>query len=215
MTPTAIIRRLNRLLNRADHWADWLRSLPLRWSLKRSGRGVVLKRGLKINNPELVTIGDGVFVGNDCWISMLPVNQEKGEADVPLSPRLAIGDNCYIGRFATFACMNEIVLGKDVMIADRVFIGDCHHGYARRDLPIKDQYMFSPGPVRIGDGSWLGVNVSVMPAVKIGKGCVIGANSVVTRDVPDHHVAAGAPARILKKTGEPRDGGPAGRPASS
>ena len=62
--------------------------------------------------------------------------------------------------------------------------------------------MFSPGPVSIGDGSWLGIKVAVMPNVSIGKGCVIGANSVVTRDVPDYHIAAGAPARVIKAVDE-------------
>lgn len=200
----SIVRKLNSVLNRAELWADWLRSLPLRWAMSRAGHSIVLKRGLKINHPERVSIGNNVFIGDYCWISFLTINSEKGGEDVALSPTFAVGDNCYIGRFATFACMNNIHIGNDVMIADRVFIGDCYHGYARRDLPIKDQYMFSPGPVSIGDGSWLGINVSVMPNVKIGKGCVIGANSVVTRDVPDYHVAAGVPARLIK-TIEGRD----------
>lgn len=131
---------------------------------------------------------------------MLPVNRQKGAPDIVLMPHLSVGANTYIGRFVTFSCMNEVRIGSNVMIADRVYIGDNLHGYSDRQIPIKDQYMFSPGPVTIGDDSWLGINVSVMPNVKIGKHCVIGANSVVTHDVPDYHVAAGVPAKILDKT---------------
>jgi len=189
---------LIQLLNRLELWVERLRSLPLRWALKHKGRGVILKRGIKINHPECVSIGDNVFIAEFCWISMLPVNLRKNAPAIALSPSLIIGDNCYIGRFATFACMNEIRIGNDVMISDRVFIGDCHHGYSDRELPIKDQYMFSPGPIGIGDGAWIGINVSILPNVTIGRNCVIGANSVVTSDIPDYHVAAGAPARVIR-----------------
>lgn len=172
--------------------------------MKHCGRNVTLKRGFRINEPAFVSIGDNVFVGEFCWISMLPVNYQKGAPAIILSPGFVVGDNCYIGRFATFACMNDIHIGNDVMISDRVFIGDCYHGYANRELPIKDQYMFSPGPVSIGDGTWLGINVAVLPNVKIGRQCVIGANSVVTGDIPDYHVAAGAPAKLIRRVDEPQ-----------
>ena len=66
------------------------------------------------------------------------------------------------------------------------------------------------GPVRIGDGTWIGTNVSIMPNVTIGRNCVIGANSVVTSDIPDFNVAAGAPARILRAV----DATPGKSPAS-
>ncbi len=196
------IQMIIRVINRIGIWLDRLRSQPLRWALKDCGRNVVLKRGIKITHPASVSVGDNSYLSEFCWISMLSVNRQNNSPDVALKPTVVIGDNCYIGRFAMFACMDEIRLGNDVMISDRVYIGDCNHGYSNRELPIKDQYMFSPGPVSIGDGSWLGINVAVMPNVSIGKGCVIGANSVVTRDVPDYHIAAGAPARVIKAVDE-------------
>ena len=95
--------------------------------------------------------------------------------------------------------MDSITIGCDVMISDRVYIGDCLHGFSRSDLPIKDQYLTSSGPVSIGDGSWIGIGTAILPNVKIGKNCVVGANSVVTRDVLDGQVVAGAPARVIRK----------------
>lgn len=168
--------------------------------LKRVGKGIHLGRGILINHPECVVIGDDVFIHDHCWISILAVNRESGQPDIPLSPELRIGERTYIGRFATFACMENITIGRDIMISDRVYIGDCLHGFDRSDLPIKDQYMHSSGPVVIGDGTWIGIGAAIMPNVKIGRNCVIGANSVVTHDVPDGCVVAGSPARALRGT---------------
>ena len=190
---------LLRCWKRCGQFGAHLASVPYRLALRSLGRKVVLSRGFSANHPEFIAISDNVFIHEYCWFSMLPFNQQRGSPDVRGEPSLSIGANSYIGRFATFACMKEVSIGKDVMIADRVFIGDCYHGFMNRELPIKDQYLFSPGPVRIGDGSWLGVNVSIMPNVTIGKNCVIGANSVVTTDIPDFHVAAGVPARIIRR----------------
>ena len=176
----------------------FLASAHFRPAFRKIGAEVKLSLGFSVNHPECVSIGDNVFIGEFCWISMLPVNYQRNAPPIALSPKLTIGNNSYIGRFATFACMNEIHIGNDVMFADRVFVGDCYHGFARRDLPIKDQYLYSPGPVRIGDGTWIGINASIMPNVTIGRNCVIGANSVVTSDIPDFHVAAGSPARVLR-----------------
>lgn len=194
-------RILNRLINRLEIWLDLIGTYPLRSAMKHCGRNVTIKRGMKANFPGGLTIGNNVFLGEFCWFSFLSENVQKGAPNIALSPTIDIGNNCYVGRFATFACMNHIEVGNDVMISDRVFVGDCHHGYADPRLPVRDQYMFSPGTVSIGDGSWIGINVAIMPNVKIGKHCVVGANSVVTRDIPDFHVAAGAPARILKTIG--------------
>jgi acetyltransferase-like isoleucine patch superfamily enzyme len=198
-----------RLWNRYKRTAAFLASAPYRVTLRHVGNNVVLSRGFSVNNPECVSIGDNVFFHEFCWLSMLVQNEQRGSLGIPLAPRLNFGNNSYIGRFTTFACMQEITIGNDVMIADRVFVGDCFHGFMNRELPIKDQYLFSPGPVRIGDGTWIGINASIMPNVTIGRNCVIGANSVVTSDIPDFHVAAGSPARILRMVDDPRGSTPA------
>ena len=196
--------------NRCKRMTAFVASFPYRRAFRHIGRNVVLSRGFSANNPECVSIGDNVFFHEYCWLSMLVRNEQRGSPGVGLTPTLKFGDNCYIGRFATFACMREITVGNDVMMADRVFVGDCFHGFKDRELPIKDQYLFSTGPVRIGDGTWIGTNVSIMPNVTIGRNCVIGANSVVTSDIPDFNVAAGAPARILRAV----DATPGKSPAS-
>jgi acetyltransferase-like isoleucine patch superfamily enzyme len=166
--------------------------------LKDKGVEISFGRGVRIEHPECVRIGNGVRIGDYCWISIVVENREVGQPAVKLAPELTIEDGAYIGRFATLACIDRVRIGRDVMISDRAFIGDAFHGFSRTDLPIRDQYMTTRGPVEIGDGSWLGIGVSVLSNVKIGRHCVIGAGSVVTKDIPDYSIAAGVPARVMK-----------------
>lgn len=185
---------IQRIINRLERSA----SLSQLTRLKSAGRGIVLGRGVKIEHPEYVLLGDRVYLNDYCWLSVLTENRETGKPTLMLRPELRIGDGCYIGRFGTLACMNQITLGRNVMISDRVFIGDAAHGFFRSDLPIRDQYLSSKGPVLIGDGTWIGIGVSIMANVKIGRNCVIGAGSVVTNDIPDFCVAVGVPAKIVR-----------------
>ncbi len=91
----------------------------------------------------------------------------------------------------------EIRVGNDVWTGHHVYITDQNHGYEDLNLPISRQVM-PERPVSIGDGTWLGHGTVVLPGVNIGHHVVVGANSVVTRDLPDNCVAAGVPARVIK-----------------
>jgi carbonic anhydrase/acetyltransferase-like protein (isoleucine patch superfamily) len=186
---------IQRVLNRVENAAS---RAQLR-RLRSAGSGIVLGRGVKIEHPECVSLGDRVHLNDHCWLSVLTENRETGNPTITLRPELRIGDGCYIGRFGTLACINRVTIGRDVLISDRVFIGDATHGFARTDLPIRDQYLTSKGPVEIGDGTWIGIGVSIMANVKIGRNCVIGAGSLVASDIPDFCIAVGAPAKIVRR----------------
>ena len=81
-----------------------------------------------------------------------------------------------------------------------MYITDCDHEYRDINVPVIDQGIVQRGQmVSIGEGSYIGINAVIVGNVKIGKHCVIGANSVVTKDVPDFCVAVGSPARVIKK----------------
>ncbi len=134
-----------------------------------------------------VSIGRDVFVGSGAWFSIGP------------DARLTIGDRTHINRFFVLACVGEVTIGSNVVMADRVFIGDTNHGYADITTPIQFQPMGPPRPVVIEDDCWLGINVCVLSGVRIGRHSVIGANSVVTRDVPAFSVACGNPAVVVKR----------------
>lgn len=145
---------------------------------------------LKLDGKENIVIGDKVLIQKYTWLGALPLSGEKVE--------LQIGDRCVIGHFNHIYAIKSIVLEKYVLTADRVYITDNLHQYGNPDVPIILQSIKQINPVRIGEGSWLGENVCVIGA-NIGKHCVIGANSVVTHDIPDYSVAVGSPAKVIKQ----------------
>lgn len=143
-------------------------------------------------NEHAIHIGAGTAIGPLCSLSVgMAPGQEL------LSDRmLIIGDNCLIGRGCSIAAHFEIEIGDGVFFGPNVFVTDQNHDNARTDIPIGKQSR-PELPVKIGDNSWLGTGVVVTPGVTIGKRVMVGANSVVTRDLPDDCVAAGAPARPI------------------
>ena len=153
------------------------------------GQKTFIECGFKIEFPEYISIGTNTYISKDAWISMI--------ADY--KPKLEIGDNVYIGRYLTLSCVGKININNNVMISDRCYIGDAVHGFNIKNKPIKEQLIYSAGNITIGENSWIGIGVSILPGVVIGKHCVIGANSVVTKNIPDYHIAAGNPAKIIRK----------------
>ena len=111
---------------------------------------------------------------------------------------ISIGNGCAIGNWNEIYSTKSIIIEDYVLTADRVYISDNLHGYIDIKSPIIEQPIKQISTVRIGEGSWLGVGVAVIGA-NIGKHCVIGANAVVTHDIPDYCVAVGIPAKILKR----------------
>ena len=89
-------------------------------------------------------------------------------------------------------------LGRKVLFARNVYVSDHSHRFDDPSRAVLDQGVDRIAAVDIGDGAWLGQNVVVGPGVRIGRGAVIGANAVVLDDVPDHCVAVGAPARVVR-----------------
>lgn len=144
-----------------------------------------------ILNPAFISIGDDVEI---LHFSLLAATQQTGEPSVTL----AIGDGCRLGANNHIYATRSITLGRRVLTAGNVYISDNTHSYADPDTPILAQPVRQLRPVTIGDGAWLGINVCVIGA-SVGRGAVVGANSVVTRDIPDYSVAVGSPARVVKR----------------
>ena len=145
---------------------------------------------LKINGGKNIFIGDKVFVQYKTWLAAVPLTGE-------LECKLVLEDGVNIGHFNHIYATKSIILHKNVLTADKVYIADNGHGYEDVHTPIKNQPIIQKECVEIGEDSWLGENVCVIGA-SIGKHCIIGANSVVTHDIPDYSIAVGAPARVIK-----------------
>lgn len=153
------------------------------------GRRTVIFSPLKFSETGTVFIGNKTVIANQAWL--MGNQKETGIT-------LRIGNEVRIGHFAHIIARKKVVIEDNVLIADRVYITDCNHKYQNVNLPIMLQDISIEGTVRIGADSWLGENVCVIGA-KIGRHCVIGANAVVNRDIPDYSVAVGIPAKVVKK----------------
>ena len=113
-------------------------------------------------------------------------------------PDLRIGTGCSIGYNNHIAAVRNVCLGEYVLTANNVYISDNLHGYEDITLPVMHQPVKFKGVSSIGNGSWIGENACIIGA-KLGKHCIVGANSVVNQDVPDYCVVVGAPARIIRR----------------
>jgi len=147
-----------------------------------------------IMNERYIHIGEHTMIGPGVTLSAGMVPGQVCITD----PVLRIGDRCLIGRGSGIVGHLSIEIGDDVWTGHHVYITDQNHGYDDPDEPISRQVQ-PERPVRIGDGSWLGFGTVVLPGATIGRHVVVGANSVVTGDLPDYCVAVGAPARVIAK----------------
>ncbi len=154
-----------------------------------------------------IAIGDDVAVLGRCWLAA-----ERSSWRQP-GPALSIGDRVAIGAFCIITAAESVVLEEDVSVASHSFITDVSHTLAgehavkphRPGLTAinPNPTMVAPietAPVRIGRGTWIGNGAAVLHGSNIGIHCVIGAHSVVCGHIPDHSVAAGAPARVVGST---------------
>lgn len=161
----------------------------------RFGRGsIILFPFTTIFNEKYIQIGENTMIGENVALSagMMP-GQE-----CLTNPVVKIGDRCLIGRGSGIVGHLSIEIGNDVWTGHHVYITDQSHGYEDVHRPISVQSQ-PERPVSIGDGSWLGHGVVVLPGAKIGKNVAVGANSVVTGELPDFCVAVGAPAKVIRQ----------------
>lgn len=159
--------------------------------LKKIGHRSKIISPLKIYGHGNISIGNEVIIEYKTWLAALP---QTGAAIC----NLIIGNGTSIGHFNHIYATSSIIIGENVLTGDKVYITDNLHSYEDINHPISRQPIKQIKEVKIGDGTWLGENVCIIGS-SLGKGCVIGANSVVTRDIPDYSVAVGSPARIIKR----------------
>lgn len=145
-----------------------------------------------------LVIGKGTSFADDCVVASWKGKENASIDDAQIS----IGENCSFNRFNHITAINKVQIGNGVMTGMYVVITDNSHGILSLDMaeiPVKKRPLVSKGPIIIGNNVWLGDKVAVMPNVKIGNNVIVGANSVVTHDLPDNCMAAGAPAKIIKR----------------
>lgn len=147
-----------------------------------------------IFNERYIQIGSHTMIGEHVALSagMMP-----GQVCVT-NPVVRIGDRCLIGRGSGIVGHFSIDIGNDVWTGHHVYITDQNHGYEQLDVPISQQTQPERAVV-IGDGSWIGYGAVILPGARIGTHVAIGANSVVSGEIPDYSVAVGAPAKVIRQ----------------
>ena len=168
-------------------------------------------KNLEIIPPRTIRNEKNIFIGDDVKIG--PYSVIKTSVEYPggwmttdkypwkkqtFSPTLKIGNRVTATSNLQVNALHEIIIEDDVLFAANVFICDGLHGYTNVDIPFKYQPMFKIERIKIGRGSWIGQNVVVMPGVTIGEMAIIGANSVVTKNIPPKSIAVGVPAKVVK-----------------
>lgn len=149
---------------------------------------------LALYNEHYIHLGSGTIVGPQCSLSVGMLPGQRMVSD----PVITIGDRCVIGRGSSIVGHLSITIGDDVFTGPNIYVTDQNHVYRDPDVPIGRQVP-TEAAVEIGSGCWLGTGVVVLPGVTIGSNVVIGAGAVVNRDLPDHSVAVGNPARVVRR----------------
>lgn len=180
------------------------------------GPGLILGRGLVIRHPARMTFGANVAIDDCTFIDA----SGSGEIGVQLRDGVVLSRNCIVlgktghivlmervdvGFNCVFASVSGITIGASTIIAGNCYIGGGRYHHDRLDLPIMDQGIYSRGELVIGEKSWIGAGSAILDGVKLGKGVIVGAGAVVTKDAPDYAVLVGAPARILYIRGEEKN----------
>jgi acetyltransferase-like isoleucine patch superfamily enzyme len=169
-------------------WA-WLK---LRWRgrLKTDGLAFVCPGvHFEIGKDAVVHLGRWSWLGHGC-----KVRCHEGEVH--------IGAKSVLGQECTISAYQHVSIGRECIIADRTMFIDFDHGVVDVDRPIRNQGIYMRD-VRIGHNVWIGYGAAVLRGVTVGDNAVVGTNSVVTRDVPQNAVTAGAPARVVRMRDTP------------
>ncbi|MDM8541044.1 acyltransferase [Desulfococcaceae bacterium HSG9] len=175
---------------------------------KKFGRGVIIGRNTVFRHPHRISLGDNVTIDDNCLLD----GRGAGPSGLVLENNVLINRNCMIiaksgsirfgrrtsiGSNAVIVSMDAVELGEAVLLAGGCYLSA---GSYKIDalIPVMDQDVYTAGPIRIGDNTWLGTRVTVLDGVTIGKDAVIGACAMVNNDIPDKAVAVGTPAKVIR-----------------
>ena len=161
------------------------------------GRNVSLHFMSRISRRQAprISIGNSVRMNSHAWLNVA-TDDPTGE------PTIVIDDGCQISDGSIISAKNRIHLERDVNVAQQVLIMDHNHAYEDIETPLLKQGITKGGRIRIGEGSWIGHGAAIVCSrgeLTIGRHCVVSANSVVTRSIPDYSVVFGMPATIIRQ----------------
>ena len=162
-----------------------------------------------IRGKKYIKFGENFTTGTGCRIEAYNFQDSHNAKSIKNknTPQLIIGNNVQINDYVHLSCAESVIIEDNVLIASKVYVSDLNHGnysslknpeHSCPDEIVKERKIFTK-PVKICQNAWLGENVAVLSGVTIGKNSIIGANSVVSKNIPENCIAVGNPAKVIKK----------------
>lgn len=152
---------------------------------------------IDIRGRKFIDFGTNLTTGYGCRIEAFPINNE-------IKRCITFGNNVQINDYVHIGAIGSITIGNNVLMASKIYISDHNHG--NYDQKFSDSPFINPiermpvlKPIFIADRVWIGESSCILPGVTIGEGSIIGALSVVTKDIPPYVIAVGSPAKVVKK----------------
>lgn len=180
-----------------------------RWRLVFMASDVELRNAKLISFGKCVCLDHGAFIdglaiegiklGNYVTIGRNSIIRSTGVLS-NLGVGVIIGDRSSMDAFCFVGAAGQVEIGSDVIMGQHVSFHAEEHVIARIDVPIKNQGTTRRG-ITIGDGCWIGSNVTFLDGAQVGRGCVVGAGAVVRGHIPDYAIAAGVPAKVIRMRG--------------
>ena len=195
------------LLSETPLWAGWtalstvlskVKSNCFAWLLNAPGLRV--GPGCVVRGSKFINFGRNVYVHGHLWMEAIAVYRTQR-----FSPRIEIGDDVSFSEGVHISCIERISIGRGVLFGSHVYVSDHNHGtykgpaQSHPQEPPSRRQLGGGGTVEIGDHVWIGDNVVIVGPISIGRGSIVGANSVVRADVPEFTMVGGIPARAIKR----------------
>lgn len=155
----------------------------------------LIRRPFYLRGKNAFSYGKGFTCGYGCRFDL----NNENKSSLIIGTQVLMGDNIHI------VAQNKVIIGDGCLLASKIFISDTNHGNILTSDPTSsplippNQRPLETEPVIIGKNVWIGESVSILPGVTIGNGCIIGAHSVVTKDVPENSMVVGVPAKVIKR----------------
>ncbi|MHB1022596.1 MAG: DapH/DapD/GlmU-related protein [Acidobacteriaceae bacterium] len=189
-------------------WAIWL--LLLRAIAKSKSallsrifhaRGLDLGKGSRIRGASHISFGQSISAHSNLWLEAITQYRDQ-----KFTPKIIIGDGVSFSDSVHISCIDQITIKKHVLIGSRVYISDHNHGtykgetqQSNPDEAPAHRLLGGGGPVLIEENVWIGDNVVIVGPVRIGSGSIVGANSVVRKDVPPGTIVTGSPSKVIRQ----------------
>jgi acetyltransferase-like isoleucine patch superfamily enzyme len=180
-------------------------------SVLRSDGMPAIEDHVRLNRPEDIRLGRGVYIDHGVYLHGAPGGLEIGDRSWIMAgcrlhvfnyrgiahAGIRIGRRTFIGEATIIRGQGGVTIGDNVLFGPRVMVLAVDHVFTDPDRPIMDQGITATG-IRIEDNCWIGAGAIVLDGVTIGRGACVGAGAVVTRSIPEHSLAVGVPARVIR-----------------